>query len=189
MKLDDLVRRAQAGDHEALGALMTWASDQLWAFFRNKRFNEQDAADLVQDASLILLQKIHAFESEHPDSFARYLRRVASLHAMSSRREAARAWGRRAKLDAQVNSPPRGLASGVEAKERHELLIRCMAQLPDKYRRALEHEFEGGDNESFARREGISLSAARTRRFRAHQLLEQLLDDARLTPVQSTPSY
>jgi RNA polymerase sigma factor (sigma-70 family) len=186
VNLDDLVRRAQAGDHEALDALMIWAMDQLWVYFR-KRFQEQDAADLVQDASVVLLTKLHAFESEHANSFAHYVMRVARLHAMSWRREGARAWGRRVKLGERVVPSTRGPASRVEAKQRQELLTRCMALLPDKYRRALEHEFAGGDNESFARNEGLTLSAARSRRFRGHQLLDALLLDARLTPAQSTP--
>jgi RNA polymerase sigma factor (sigma-70 family) len=185
VKLDQLIRRAQTGDREAVDELGCWLNAKLSRFFGNC-FETDVASELVQDSIVVILKQLHAFEFERPDSFNRYLMKVAAIQAKSRRREGHRAWRRQTKLEAIVHVPDLSPPSRVLAKERRELMIRWIPRLPDVLRRALEHELAGGDDESLAQRENISLTTARTRRFRARKRLQILIEQAGVTPAPPT---
>jgi RNA polymerase sigma factor (sigma-70 family) len=186
VELDQLIRRAQAGDAKAFEQLGRWMSAELLRFFR-VAFQEADATDLAQETSIVVLSKLEAFEPRDSDSFRRYLLKVASFQAKSKRRASTRAYDRQAKRPACDDAPGLSPHSVLLGQERRDLLDRWIPELPDIFRRALEHELAGGDDQALAEREGISLITARTRRVRAHARLKDLIERARVTVPSPSP--
>jgi RNA polymerase sigma factor (sigma-70 family) len=184
VNVDQLIRRVQAGDPKARNQLARWLSAKLLRFFRN-RFQDQDAADLMQDVLEVILRNVDTFELRGPNSFERYVGRVAGLKARSRQRDESRERRGQAKLEPRVVEPGSSPSSLILEQERRELLIHWIPKLPGIHRRALEHWLAGGDDETFARSENIAVSTARSRRRHARARLEALIDQARLTPIKS----
>jgi RNA polymerase sigma factor (sigma-70 family) len=159
---------------------------ELLRFFR-RSFKEDDANDLAQEASVVILKNLEAFEPQGPGSFHRYLMKVAGILAKSKRRTSARGYEQQAKVEACEDAPGLSPPSLILEQEQRALLQRWIPELPDIYRRAIEHELAGGDDQTLAQREGISLITARTRRVRAHYRLKDLIEQARVT-IRTPPS-
>jgi DNA-directed RNA polymerase specialized sigma24 family protein len=180
--VEQLIRRAQAGDPKARNQLARWINAKLYRFFRN-RFQDQDAADLTQSVVEVILSNLNTFEIRGPNSFERYVGRVAGIQAKSSQRDGAREKAGQAKLGTGVVIPELSPPSVILAQEQRALLWHWIPKLPDIHRRALEHWLAGGDDKTFALREDIAVSSARSRRRYARTLLRALIEQARLTPL------
>ncbi|HLG71969.1 MAG TPA: sigma-70 family RNA polymerase sigma factor [Chloroflexota bacterium] len=60
----DIVRRAQAGDPEALRELITSQQTYVYSICRGLMKNEADAADMTQDAFMRVLRSLHTYRGE-----------------------------------------------------------------------------------------------------------------------------
>jgi len=76
-----VVRRAQAGDREAFGALVEQFQPTVYAIALRRLGNPNDALELTQDVFLHVLQRIE--QLREPERFAGWLRQVAVRMAIN----------------------------------------------------------------------------------------------------------
>ena len=76
-----VVRRAQAGDREAFGALVEQFQPTVYAIALRRLGNPSDALELTQDVFLHVLQRID--QLREPERFAGWLRQVAVRMAIN----------------------------------------------------------------------------------------------------------
>jgi RNA polymerase sigma factor (sigma-70 family) len=129
----ELLRRARAGDRRALDGLFArylpmlrrFATGRLPAYARDTL----DTDDLVQEVALRAMNRLEAFEPNHPGALMAYLRQAVVNRIRDELRRA----GRR---PARVADPGSGQPSdrpspieeaiGSEAEERYENALRCL---------------------------------------------------------------
>ncbi|MBN2600944.1 MAG: sigma-70 family RNA polymerase sigma factor [Candidatus Marinimicrobia bacterium] len=72
---EELVERAQKGDHQALSQLVINYRSRIYHLGLRLTGSEQDAEDILQEAFLIMVKKIHQFQGN--SSFYTWLYRIA----------------------------------------------------------------------------------------------------------------
>ena len=85
---DPLVRAAAEGDRDAFGALFDCHRDYAFAVARRLTPDDEAAADLVQEAFLKALTRLHTYRGEAP--FRGWLARIVVNTALDHRRRTAR---------------------------------------------------------------------------------------------------
>ncbi|MCA9103837.1 MAG: sigma-70 family RNA polymerase sigma factor [Pirellulaceae bacterium] len=76
-----LVRRAQAGDREALGELFTRFERHIFLIARARLRNDHEAQELVQDVFVQVMEKLG--QLREPEAFAGWLRTIAHRTAIN----------------------------------------------------------------------------------------------------------
>jgi RNA polymerase sigma-70 factor (ECF subfamily) len=125
----DLLGRAQAGDQDAVETLFSrympqlrrWARGRLPAHARDLA----DTQDLVQDAVMRALQRLHAFEYRHQGALLAYLRQAVNNRILDELRRVQR---RPVPAEISDNRPdpspsPLEYAIGREGLERYEAAL------------------------------------------------------------------
>lgn len=84
--LDEVIRAARGGDPDARSSLARWMFAELSRFFL-KCFEHEDTAELIQDTIEVVFKKLHKFEPSDPDSFRRYVIKIAAIEAMAKSRK------------------------------------------------------------------------------------------------------
>ncbi|WP_181197808.1 RNA polymerase sigma factor [Enhygromyxa salina] len=188
MKLDELIHAARAGDPRAYTELGIWLNRVLRSFFSNN-FSDTEIDDLVQQTCEDTLRKLDTFESSGAAEFRKWVLKAASFEAKTKTRERHREWARKQTLYARTVTPELSPASSIYDREWHEAFARCLAQLPEHERQAVQHWLDGADDAELAEREGISVKTVWTRRHRGRHRLGELLKLALRTPIlRSSPS-
>jgi RNA polymerase sigma-70 factor (ECF subfamily) len=115
-----LLRKAVAGDSDALEALLLRHFDRLVADV-SRRLPEDlrglvSAEDVVQDAMIVAFQRIGGFESRDPGGFFAWLARIAENRLMDAAKalRAAKRGGGRAPLAEAVRGPDDEIISLLE---------------------------------------------------------------------------
>jgi len=125
----ELVIRAQAGDPAAVEALLQrclprlkrWAHGRLPAVARG----QLDTGDLVQDAALHVLGRIHIFKPKHVGAMHAYLRRAVINRICDEVRRVSR------------QPPPVELPQDYPSEGRSPLEVAIQAETYERYRAAL----------------------------------------------------
>jgi len=133
----ELIRRAADGDRSAWEGLVDQYSRLIWAMTRDFRLAESDAADVVQDTWLRLLEHIRRIE--HPD-------RIASWLATTARHECLRHLAASKKLmlvDDDDAFGTHGVAQSevderLLADERAQAVRDAVSKLPSRSQRLIE---------------------------------------------------
>lgn len=187
----DRVRRAVAGDKDALGELLELHGPQVEA---NLNISPTwrgvlDAADVMQVTYLEAFVQISRFDASRAQAFSGWLRRMAENNLRDAIRalEARKNPSPRMQLDAYggdaslalfdvltsgVGTPSRA-ARGNEASAWVRQTLQC---LPPDYARTVElYDLEGRSVEEVAAALGRSTGAVYMLRMRAHERLRELL--------------
>jgi len=140
----ELLQRAQSGDHEALDALMTryrprlerWASGRLPEYARSLL----DTSDLVQDTLMRALKGLDGFEDRGPGMFQAYVRK-SILNGIRDQVRRARTRAATDLTDEIEDKGPSPLeaAIGTDLMERYE---RALAELSETEQRLLHLRIE-----------------------------------------------
>lgn len=137
--VEDLVRRAQAGDVEAFGALVIAFQDATVAYARSWTDDTDDAEDVAQDAFLDVFRTLGALRE--PAAFASWLRTVVRKHADRLVR-------RRRGVDAAVlERLPTAVPQPDERLDRREMqreVRAAVAGLPPALRETVHVHYLGG---------------------------------------------
>jgi RNA polymerase sigma-70 factor (ECF subfamily) len=158
---EDLIRRARAGSHEALGRLLDRCRPYLLRIARevlDPRLQAKGgASDLVQETFVEVLRDFGEFAGDSEPELLVWLRhrlRYRGAKFIRSYREAAkRAAGREIPLDAGSSSSAMGLTLAanqlspsecVLADERDHLLEQALGRLPADYRRVIDLRYRQG---------------------------------------------
>jgi RNA polymerase sigma-70 factor (ECF subfamily) len=141
-----LVRRAQAGDHDAFGELVERHRRAVFRAVVAALGSQMDADDVAQEAFVIAFRKIGGFRGEA--QFRTWLLTIAWRRALDRRRSVAR-WARRLVPSAPsrddgmgdlIDHAPAAGSSPEErllAAERHRRIRQLVARLPKKLRETL----------------------------------------------------
>jgi len=149
----ELVRRAQAGEEEALARLLERYSERIRPMVRARlgtRLRQRvDSLDILQETFIEAVRLFDGFEMRDESSLLRWLARIAELRVKeAAQRESAakRDAGREQPLDdSEVGEvlegelaadaiSPSGEVAREEARER---IVRCLERLPDEQREAI----------------------------------------------------
>lgn len=183
VELEELVLAAQAGESIALRGVAFWLFEILDGYFA-PRVPSYDADDLSQRCAMVVLRKLDDFEVRGPGSFRRWVLKIAHYELLKVRSEV-----ELEQLPAGLpHSSTFSLASKLHMAELGDLLVSCLAQLPELQREALMWGFEERDDQELADRDEVSIEAIRSRRFRGRQELIKLIKAARSTPQIESPA-
>jgi RNA polymerase sigma-70 factor (ECF subfamily) len=185
-----LVDRARRGDQTALSTLLTRYRPVVERQVQRFPIAPHDRADLVQDALLQVIRRLHTFRGD--SQFSTWLYRVtANAALMRMRSERRRRYASFDDHEAEVetamtNSP--FVAGGewadradnrVESQRQRAQLEAAIAELPEQWRLVvLEHYVEGSPLQALADRLDTTESSVRSRLHRARTALRDRLRDA-----------
>jgi len=181
----ELVRRLREGDEQAFETLVRKYAPKMLAFARSFLCEEQDARDVVQNALLSVFKAIHGFAQK--SQLSTWLHRIVMNRALMELR------GRRRRAEATFDellpsfdsdgkwlnvssSFVTGDQISLERRQLHEMVRKCIAQLPESYRIILlMRDIEELDTNEVAQMLDITANAVKVRLHRARQTLRPLL--------------
>lgn len=178
----EALRRAQAGDEQALGSFFEHYFDKIFAVVLRYVGNREIAEDLTQNIFLKVRRHISRLDVERDP--APWLYTVAINTCRDHHRSGWwRLWRNRVRIDSAHEAPE--LVSGqgdpeqVLAAARSEVRVQSAVQrLPGDLRiSVILHDFEGMPHDQIASVTGISHAAARKRHSRALRALALLLQE------------
>ncbi|MEM7144663.1 MAG: sigma-70 family RNA polymerase sigma factor [Verrucomicrobiota bacterium] len=174
---DELVLAAQAGDREAMTAILTEWNDPVFGFLMRRLGNRADAEDAAQETFVRIVKGLGRYE--HRGQFRAWVFRIA-------RNQAALTATRRGRVgDREVGMESAGLEAlgeeqeddGVERLERAEALRRAIEALPEAEREVVLMRVD--DDLKFreiAERTGVSLNTVLGRMRNATRRLREKLE-------------
>ena len=184
-----LVAAAQAGDEDAVTALVHRYQHRLFNFAQAMTGNPADAEDLAQETFIRALRGLHRFRGDC--SFKNWLYRIAANAARSlhgSRQRRAAVWEARVESD-EVDE--RHLAAGEESVERQAIrrqaIDRALAALPVNLRiPVVLRDVEGLEYHEIAAVMNVPIGTVMSRIFRGRRRLRPLLAEVRDNRVPDT---
>ena len=169
--VNDLVRRARAGDEGAFRAIYDAHAGRVHAFCLRFEHDPAVAEELVQDTFVNAWRGLARFRGEA--ALSTWLLRIAVNTVLQFRRATARRLARVAPADpldllgAGTPAPSAGLRMDLTA---------ALAQLPPGARAVfLLHEVEGYTHDEIAAMTGVSTGTTKTQLHRARRRLQELL--------------
>jgi len=185
-----LVEKARQGDRSALSVLLTRYRPVVERQVQRFPIAPHDRADLVQDALLQVIRRLHTFRGD--SQFSTWLYRVTANAALMRMRSERRR--RYASFDDHLNEVEQSVhataftSSGewaeradhrVESQRQRAMLEEAVAELPEQWRVVvLEHYVEGSALQALADRLETTESSVRSRLHRARTALRERLREA-----------
>lgn len=176
-----LVRRARAGEMDAMRRLYEMHASRVYTVIRRLAGNDDLAADLAQDAWTMAFQKIRGFRGD--SAFGTWVHRIAVNTALTWLRQAARRRDLERGFDGQstLGNPDRWPASGVADRV---TVQRALDMLPDGYRSVLWlHDVEGYTHEEIGARLGIAVGTSKSQLSKARARLRTLVRQSKAEVV------
>jgi RNA polymerase sigma-70 factor (ECF subfamily) len=189
----ELIRRAQAGDQTAAGALLDRYREALVVFARRRLplavQRKASASDVVQDAYLTALARLAEFEDRGDGAFGRWLQQILRFkvreavrrHAETQRRSVRREVSMRTRSGSvQIPAHDPTASQVAVAGETEAQARRAMEILPAGYREVLRMaRQERLTLREIAERTGASREAVKKRYARAMTAFRRAFDDLR----------
>jgi RNA polymerase sigma-70 factor (ECF subfamily) len=125
-----LIARVQSGDTTAFDDLVRCYMRPGFSVAYRVLRHREDAEDLIQEAFMVVLEKIDTFDPSRP--FGPWFYRIVVNRALNARR--ARTLRRADPLPADAATRDESPAMGVERREMGERLARALASLPEPQR-------------------------------------------------------
>lgn len=180
----DLVRRAQAGDEAAFGAVMRGQYERSFRLVYAIVRHEADARDICQEVWLKVWQQLPRFRGEA--KFSTWLHPIATRRALDHLRKRRRWFDRFLPYstgDDTVASAPEPVTTDdarqqSEGNERTAQLKAALDALPPKHRAVLAlREVQGLSYEEIAQATGIPTGTVMSRLYHARRLLAKKLKE------------
>jgi len=181
----ELLRRAQAGDETAFGAIMRSHYESSFRLVYSIVRNEHDARDVCQEVWLTVWKQLPGFRGDA--KFSTWLHPIAVRRAVDHLRKRRRWYDRFlpfATGDDTVESAPEPVTSEdarsqSEGAERAAQLQRMFDSLPPRLRTVLAlREVQGLSYAEIARATGIPTGTVMSRLYHARRLLAQKLKES-----------
>ena len=170
--VEELVRRAQAGDARAFEGIYRLTADRMYALCLRMSGDGQEAVELVQDVFVRAWERLGSFRGD--SLFTTWLHRLAVNLILQDRRSKAR---RRAREVTAPDLDSFGRAARRSMPGTRVDLERAIAALPDKARRVLVlRDVEGYKYAEIAEMTGVSLGTVKAQIHRARGLIKEKLD-------------
>lgn len=169
--IDDLVRRAQAGDVDAFEVLYRTHATAILGLCRRMVQDDTDARELVQDVFVRAWERLTSFRGQ--SAFGTWLHRLA-VNVVLERLRAVRRDAARYLVDEDEDSF--GSHSNAVDLETRMDLETALATLPKGARTVFVlHDMEGYSHDEIAQMTGIAAGTARAQLWRARRALMKLM--------------
>ena len=171
--LDDesIMRLIQQGDHGAFSEIVHRHAKRFYSISYRILFNKHDAEDIVQEAFLRLWEKSNLWNPHRKAKFTTWFYKVVvNLCLDHNRKKVAM------HLTEEIKSTgkTKGGEEILNEKQRQEILNRCLQELPDQQRLALNLCFyEGLSNQEAADIIGVKIKALQSLIMRAKTTLKE----------------
>jgi RNA polymerase sigma-70 factor (ECF subfamily) len=170
--VEELVRRAQAGDARAFESLYRRTVDRVYALCLRMSGDGEEAVELVQDVFVRAWERLGSFRGD--SLFTTWLHRLTVNLILQHRRSKGR---RRAREVTTPDLEHFGRAATRSMPGTRVDLERAIAALPGKARRVLVlRDVEGYKYAEIARMTGVSLGTVKAQIHRARGLVKEKLD-------------
>ncbi|MDE0882596.1 MAG: sigma-70 family RNA polymerase sigma factor [Myxococcota bacterium] len=191
---NQLLRRAQEGDEQALEALLRSVQPQLYRFSMKMCRQTQDAEDVLQDSMLAMARSFRDFRGN--SSFSTWLFTIARSFCIKKRRKAKFAPKHEESLEGLKAFESAGIASSdlnpeqqAASNEVWQKVQQGIKQIEPDYREVLIlRDIEGLRAKEVAEIVGISVSAVKSRLHRARSELREVLAPKAYLPRQGCPN-
>jgi len=176
--VSETILRAQAGDREAIAALVAEQQRYVYSIAMSITRDPTDAADLTQDALIRFIRAIGSYRGDTRLTTWLY-RLVVNLGIDRMRRRGAppiRLDDESVEIDIASDDPVDDVAGSVERVEQARAVRHAVARLPDAQRLALTlHYFEDMRYEDIADVMGVPLNTVKSHIRRGKERLAVLL--------------
>jgi len=170
--VEDLVRRAQAGDHRAFEGIYRRTVDRMYALCLRMSGDGEEAVELVQDVFVRAWERLGSFRGD--SLFTTWLHRLAVNLILQDRRSKGR---RRAREMSAPDLDRFGRTARRSMPGTRVDLERAIAALPEKARNVLVlRDVEGYKYAEIARMTGVSLGTVKAQIHRARGLIKEKLE-------------
>jgi RNA polymerase sigma-70 factor (ECF subfamily) len=168
----ELIRRAQHGDTDAFGQLVTHYQQAVYNIAYRLTGNRQEAEDVAQEAFVKTYLALDRFDTQRP--FAPWLYRIATNTALNRLKR------RRPESEFNEEISPDNTAPNPEAQiitaEATDRLRAAIVDLPPNYRAAIElRHFQGLSYREMSETLDTPLSDVKSWLFRARRRLREVL--------------
>ena len=169
--IDDVVRRAQAGDVDAFGAVYQQHAAAMFTLCRRMAGDDARARELLQDVFVRAWERLTTFRGE--SSLATWLHRLGANVVLEQLRSAKRDDARMVDGNEEIfgsRSTGGQIEAGID-------LEAALLHLPNGARIVFVlHDVEGYSHEEIARMTGIAAGTSRAQLWRARRALMALVD-------------
>lgn len=171
--MNELVRRAQQGEHEAFGQLYRLHAGRVYALCLRLAGDPVEAQRLCQDAFVRAWERLPGFRGD--SEFSSWLHRLAVNVVLSDRRAAGRR-GRREAAGTGTVAYDEGPAPATWTPERLDI-EHAIAALPPGARAVFVlFDIEGYGHDEIAAMTGIAPGTSKAQLHRARRLLREALE-------------
>jgi RNA polymerase sigma-70 factor (ECF subfamily) len=165
---DERVLEAALNDPRAFEVLVERYEAPLMRKALSILRHREDAEDVVQESFMKIYRHAQRFEVREGASFSSWAYRILVNTAINRYNKQRRERGRSAEIDPEIYQNLPDNVNEYEELERREYITSILAVIPEHLSRALrEHMLENRPQEEIARREGLSVTAVKTRIHRA----------------------
>jgi RNA polymerase sigma-70 factor (ECF subfamily) len=191
---NELLRRAQEGDKQALEALLRAVQPQLYRFSMKMCRQTQDAEDVLQDSMMAMARSFQDFRGS--SSFSTWLFTIARSFCIKKRRKGKFAPKREESLEGLSANEAAGIATNDLNPEQQAAnnevwhkVQQGIKQIEPDYREVLIlRDIEGLRAKEVAKIVGISVSAVKSRLHRARADLREVLAPKEYAPRKGCPN-
>lgn len=172
----ELLTAAQAGDDDALAALLARHQDSVYRFGLRMCRDPEDARDVVQDTLLAMARGVRDFRGS--SSLSTWLYTIARSYCIKKRRRSKFAPAVTEALDEAggLADPGRGPDEALADKRLGQALERAIGELDPMYREVLLlRDVEGLSAAEVAEVVGVSVDAVKSRLHRARTAVREAL--------------
>jgi RNA polymerase sigma-70 factor (ECF subfamily) len=170
--IQEVVRRAQAGDQDAFHALYREQAGRVYALCLRLSGDRETARELTQDVFVRAWQKLRSFRGD--SAFGTWLHRLATNVVLMTQRSRGRREQRVMPVEdpaaLERGTPPAAAADAID-------LERALARLPEGSRTVFVlHDVEGYGHAEIGRLLGIAEGTSKAQLFRARRQLREMLE-------------
>lgn len=168
----ELIRRAQAGDKAAYEQLVGPHLDRFYGLAYQLMRNQDDAADVVQEALIKAYRSLGSFRGEA--DFITWVTRILRNTVLDELKRAVRR--HEEAVEVLPESLDRSLEARAEQKELSQIVHEAIGQLSPKLREPLVmYDIEGFAYEEISQVLGLNIGTVKSRLNRARESLRQKL--------------
>lgn len=169
MDISSLISRLKAGEQSAYKELVFTYSARLLTVARIYSKNDEDAKDVIQDAFILVFQKIEKFVGSEEAAFYGWMKRIVINICLTKSQKMFR------KMEHSIETMvvDKGVNSEAVSTMTHQEIMNLVFSLPDGYRQVFAlYAVEGYSHKEIATRLEIRESSSRSRYSRAKKMLQ-----------------
>lgn len=169
MDIVRLIARLKKGEQLAYKELVFSFSARLLTVARIYSKNDEDAKDVIQDAFILVFQKIKNFEGTEVAAFYGWMKRIVINICLTKSQK----MFRKKEHSIETMVIDRGIDSEAISVMTHKEIMELVFSLPDGYRQVFAlYAIEGYSHKEIADQLSIGESSSRSRYSRAKKMLQ-----------------